>query len=125
MAVEQSIIDALEHLTAEDNAKEQRAVKAVVRVPTGHRLNVAQGRGNYTFGRFCVYDVFLIPDNSSFRYYPLLRIKHDDGRAFPATVISSDPPKEEEVGSENAMKEVVRRILNSDEASQAIESLSR
>lgn len=124
MAVEQSIIDALEHLVAEFNAQEQRAVKAEVRVPAGHPVNVAQGRGNATFGRFCVYDVCLVPDERSYRYYPLLQVRHDDGKPYPATLIFSDPPEQEDVNFEEALRKGVWRIFNSDEASQAIKSLT-
>ena len=125
MAIEQSIIDALKNLVSEFNAKEHRAVKAELRVPSGHTLNVAQGRGNASFGRHCVYDVVLVPDERSFRYYPLLQIKHNDGRPYPAAITFSEPPQEEGISSENVLKETVRRILNSDEVSQVVESLLR
>jgi hypothetical protein len=125
MAIEQSIIEILEQLAAEFNAKEQRAISVQVRVEPGHPNTIAKGRGNYDAGRRCVYDLFLKPGKRSISPYHLIQVSHFDDRPYPAYDTISDPQQEHPLTSQDALKEYVSQKLDSDEVSQKIESLLR
>jgi hypothetical protein len=124
MALDSEIIRILEEQAQGFNQSETRAIEAQVRLPVSKN----PGRGNYDAGRYCVYDIFIVPTSPSLRYGWVLRVSHPDEAPYPATIIFSNSEQEnKEVTAVSAahLSEKVKEIFALEGTEEGIKWLLR